>query len=54
MGQAAHLGNKTIKTCKEVITIKVRMAFTFGGTEGNVIRMGCKILVRLAKFYFLT
>lgn len=38
MGQAAHLGDKTIKRCKEVITIKVRMAFTFGGTKENYDR----------------
>ena len=40
MYQAVHLGDKTIKRCKEVITIKVRMAFTFGGMKANVIREG--------------
>lgn len=40
MGQAALLSDKTIKRCKDVITIKVRMAFAFGGTEENMTRAG--------------
>lgn len=40
VGQAAHLNDNTIKRCKETITIKVRVALTFGGTEENVIGTG--------------
>ena len=40
MYQASHLGDKTIKRCKEVITVKVRIAFTFGGMKAKVIREG--------------
>lgn len=40
MCQAAQLGDKTIKRCKEVITIKGRMAFTFGRTKEKVNRTG--------------
>lgn len=55
MGQTAHLGDKDIKRCKEVITIKVRMAFAFGGTKENMTWAGyVKALVEwLAKWYFL-
>ena len=40
MSRDTYLGDKTIKRCKEVITVKVRMAFTFGGMKANVIREG--------------
>lgn len=55
LGQAARVGDKTMKRSKEVITIKVRMAFTFGGTKENVTGAGyAKALVAwLAKCYFL-
>lgn len=34
------MGDRTIKRCKELITVKPRMAFTFGGMKENVIRKG--------------
>lgn len=54
LGQAARLGDKTIKRGKEVITIKVSMAFTFGGTKENVTGAGCEGTWGMAaKCYFL-
>lgn len=44
MGQ---VDDNAIQRCKEVITIKVEVALTFGGTEGNAIGTGyVKVLLR--------
>lgn len=50
-GQDEHtvgqVDDNAIQRCKEVITIKVEVALTFGGTEGNAIGTGyVKVLLR--------